>query len=343
MAPSNISLLEYDKFNAWNQFVVNNSNATFFHLAQWKNVLQRAFRAEPFYLYAHNKDKLTGILPLALVYRPLFGEVLISTPFCVYGGAVSDDPDTVLYLENAAMELARQHKVKYLELRYINPTRHDWPVNTDYYKFGKPLSSDNEENFRSIPKRRRAEIRKSMSEKFECESDKGINRFFEIYARSLRDIGTPVYPRRYFEILYDVFNEEIEILVISKNNRDICSLLSFYFGNQVHLYYIGGLPAARSLRAYDFVIWEQMKRACNRGMNYFDLGRSIIGTGSYASKKTWGIDPVPLNYQYYLVRAKEMPRINPLNPRYRPFIRVWKRLPLPVANYIGPVFSRIIA
>ena len=132
----------------------------------------------------------------------------------------------------------------------------------------------------------------------------------------------------------------MQILTVSKDGNGICSLLSFYFGKRVMPYYIGGLPLARSLRAYDFVLWQQMQYACNKGVDTFDLGRSIAGTGSFHSKKTWGIKPKPIVYQYHLVRAKNVPHINPLNPRYRPLIAIWKKLPLSVANSIGPLVSR---
>ncbi len=343
MKPNNINVLKEGDWNAWNSFVARHPHGTFFHLAEWRDVLQQAFQIETFYLYAHDSNVITGILPLALVRRPLLGKVMISTPFCVLGGVLSNNVAITKQLEDTAVEMAKQHKVKYLELRYNEQTRADWPVNLDYFNFCKNLYQSNEENFKAIPKRRRAEIRKALSINLTCEEDIDINRFFAIYSCSLRNQGTPVYPKRYFEVLRNIFKERMQILTVSKDGNSICSLLSFYFGKRVMPYYIGGLPLARSLRAYDFVLWQQMQYACDKGVEIFDLGRSIAGTGSYHSKKTWGIKPEPLVYQYYLIRAKNVPHINPLNPRYRPLVAIWKRLPLSIANSIGPLFSRIIA
>ena len=343
MESSKIRVLEEKDRNDWNSYVTRHPHGTFFHLAEWREVLQQAFKIETFYLYSQDSTGINGVLPLALVHRPLLGKVMISTPFCVLGGALSDSVDITMQLEDTAVELAKQHRVKYLELRYHEQTRADWPVNSDYFNFCKDLYQSNEENFKAIPKRRRAEVRKALSINLACEEDIDINRFFAIYSCSLRNQGTPAYPKRYFEVLHSIFKERMQILTVSQDGNAICSLLSFYFGKRVMLYYIGGMPSARSLRAYDLVIWHQMQYACDRGVEIFDLGRSIAGTGSFNSKKTWGIKPEQLVYQYYLIRANNVPHINPLNPRYRPLIAVWKRLPLGVANSIGPLFSRIIA
>ena len=338
-----INILDEGNWDAWNSYVAHHTRGTFFHLAEWREILQQAFKIETFYLYSQDSIGINGILPLALVRRPLLGKVMISTPFCVLGGALSDNVDITKQLEDTAVELAKQHKVNYLELRYHEQTRTDWPVNSDYFIFCKDLHQNNEENFKAIPKSRRKEIRKALSINLTCENDMDINRFYSIYSCSLRNQGTPVYPKRYFEVLRNIFKERLQILTVSQDKNAICSMLSFYFSNRVMLYYIGGMPSARSLRANDFVIWKQMQYACDKGVEIFDLGRSIAGTGSFNSKKTWGIKPEQLVYQYYLIRANNVPHINPLNPRYRPAIALWKRLPLPIANSIGPLFSRIIA
>jgi len=117
-------------------------------------------------------------------------------------------------------------------------------------------------------------------------------------------------------------------------------VLSFFFRNEVLPYYGGGTPRARHLGANDFMYWELMTRAADRGARLFDFGRSKIGTGSFAFKKNWGFEPEPLHYQYWLQPGREIPDHNPLNPKYRTMIAAWKRLPLPIANIIGPAIVR---
>ena len=128
--------------------------------------------------------------------------------------------------------------------------------------------------------------------------------------------------------------------VTDANGKLLSSVLSFYFRNEILPYYAGDDLAARDLAANDFKYWELMRRACERGCTLFDYGRSKIGTGPYSFKKNWGFEPTPLSYEYRLFKRDGVPQNNPMNPKYRAFIALWKRLPLPVANAIGPHIVR---
>ena len=138
----------------------------------------------------------------------------------------------------------------------------------------------------------------------------------------------------------DVFGKRCNVLTVRSGGQPVSSVMSFYFRDEVLPYYGGGLPAARVLKGYDFMYWELMKHARERGYRLFDYGRSKVGTGSYSFKKNWGFQPAPLHYQYHLVNAQTMPNVNPNNPKYRYLVAAWKKLPLPVANTVGPWLSR---
>jgi FemAB-related protein (PEP-CTERM system-associated) len=120
----------------------------------------------------------------------------------------------------------------------------------------------------------------------------------------------------------------------------LAALLSFYFKDQVMPYYGGAVPAARPSHAYDLLYWSLMRRAVGRGARVFDFGRSKVGSGAFDYKRFWGFEPTPLAYQYCLVRARTVPDVNPLNPKYRHMVAIWRRLPLPVANRLGPLLAR---
>jgi len=89
--------------------------------------------------------------------------------------------------------------------------------------------------------------------------------------------------------------------------------------------------------------WDLMRRAIGRGCRFFDYGRSKKGAGSYDFKKNWGFSPEPLYYECLPIRAREIPDINPMNPKYRLLISSWKRLPLPVSKLLGPMISKYLA
>jgi len=123
----------------------------------------------------------------------------------------------------------------------------------------------------------------------------------------------------------------------------VASVLSFLHKGAVMPYYGGGLPIARNLKAYDFMYWEVMRTACEAEFTTFDYGRSKVDSGSYSFKKNWGFEPSPLQYEYHLVKATQVPNRNPTNPKFELAVNVWKKLPLIIANQIGPWISPYLA
>ena len=159
--------------------------------------------------------------------------------------------------------------------------------------------------------------------------------------RKRRNMRTLAVPDQSFQSLRHVFGDACEVMtVVDAQRQPLSSVLSFYFRDEVLPYYAGDAVAARNLAANDFKYWELMRRACERGLRTFDYGRSKRGTGSFDFKKNWGFEPTPLNYEYVLHKGGDIPQNNPLNPKYRAFIALWRRLPLAVANAIGPHIVR---
>ncbi len=229
----------------------------------------------------------------------------------------------------------------YLELRQRAPRNPEWPTRSDrYVTFRRPIHPDPERNLREIPRKQRAMVRKGRAAGLESILDPDTERFYPLYAESVRNLGTPVFPRGYIRLLAEVFGKECEVLTVLHRGRPVSSVLSFFFRDEVLPYYGGSRPAARDLKANDFMYWELMRRAAERGVRTFDYGRSKRGTGSYHFKKNWGFEPEPLFHEYHLVRAEAVPDKSPANPRYRLFVAAWKRLPLPVSRWVGPAIAR---
>ncbi|HEB97830.1 MAG TPA: FemAB family PEP-CTERM system-associated protein [Sedimenticola thiotaurini] len=327
-------------FGRWNACVERAPDATFFHLAGWKRVLERAFGHPTHYLYAEREGRVEGILPLARVRSLLFGDMLVSTPFCVYGGIVAENDEAAAGLRQAACDLADRLRVDSLELRNLQPSGLDWPTKSLYVTFRKQIDPDPEVNLKAIPRKQRAMVRKGIKAGLQSEHDDGWRRLYRVYSESVRNLGTPVFPQRLFQVLREEFGDACEVLMVTHEGRDIAGVMSFYFRDQVLPYYGGSIALARALKGNDFMYWELMRRSGERGIRLFDYGRSKEGTGSYSFKKNWGFTPEPLYYENYLVEADTIPEINPMNPKYQLFIRAWKRLPLPVANTVGPLLAR---
>lgn len=324
----------------WDEFVQTCPSATFFHRAGWKDVIERAFGHRTYFFLAEANGVIEGVLPLAEIKSLLFGHSLASLPFCVYGGVAATSERAAAALDSEAIAMAQRLGVDHLEYRSQVASHADWPTKDLYVTFRRPIDPDLERNMSAIPRKQRAMVRKGIKSGLVSEVDSGCDRLFAAYSDSVHRLGTPVFPRRYFEILREVFHADSEILSISHQGRLIASVLSFFFRDQVLPYYGGGTQAARDVAGNDFMYWEVMRRACERGLRVFDYGRSKRGTGSFDFKKNWGFEPEPLHYQYRLIRGRSLPDHNPLNPKYRFFISMWQRLPLAVANRLGPFIVR---
>ncbi len=324
----------------WDAFVDACPKATFFHLAGWKQVIEQAFGHRTHYLFAETDGGISGVLPLVHIKSRLFGNALISTPFCVYGGVASEEAGVCEKLEGAACKLAEELKVDYLELRNREARHPDWPTKQLYVTFRKTMESDAEANMLAIPRKQRAMVRKGIKAGLKGDFDHSLKDFYSAYSQSVHSLGTPVFSRSYFECLQEVFKDKCDILTVTHNGELVSSVMNFYFRDEVLSYYGGGTPIARQLKGNDFMYWELMRHSCERGLKVFDYGRSKQGTGSYSFKKNWGFEPTPLYYEYYLVKAGQMPDISPMNPKYKLFINAWKRLPLSVTQLLGPLIAR---
>lgn len=340
MSALTIGMLDAGGHAAWDAFVHDCPDATFFHRAGWQTVIERAFGHRTWFLYAARGAELAAILPLAEVRSWMFGHTLCALPFCVYGGLAGADTEACAALDEHAQQLARRLKVDHLEYRHLLRRHADWAGTELYATFRKPLADSADQNMAAIPRKQRAMVRKGIAAGLASEIDDGIERFFRCYASSVHRLGTPVFSRKYFRILKAVFGADCELLTVQHDSQTICAVLSFYFRNEVLPYYGGGGLAARTLAGNDFMYWEVMRRACDRGIGLFDFGRSKRGTGAFDFKKNWGFDATPLGYEYQLHGARALPQRHPLNPKFSLSIRAWRTLPLPVANVLGPFIVR---
>lgn len=335
-----INTLDVAQYARWDEFVNNTDEATFFHLSGWKEVIEQAFGHKTYFLYTEQEGEITGILPLVHVNSLLFGNQLSSTAFCVYGGIVASNGEAYNALDQEACRLAEQLGVDSLEMRNRTQKTPGRPHKDLYVTFRKELDPDVEKNMLAIPRKQRAVVRKGIEAGLVSVIDSTVDRLYQAYSESVRNLGTPVFSKKYFQTLKAVFGEQCEVLTVELNGQLIASVMNFYYKDEVLPYYGGGTALARDVKGNDFMYWEVMRRAVQKGIKIFDYGRSKIGTGSYSFKKNWGFVPEPLFYEFHLVKAKALPDINPLNPKYQLFIAAWKKLPLPISQIVGPFLSK---
>lgn len=338
--------LEPGATGAWDRFVEQHPSGTFFHRAAWEQVLRRAFGHDPLFAFAERDGAITGVLPLMRVKSLLFGHTLISSPFCVYGGPLAVDSESFAALDAHAADAMRRSGATATEYRFREPPDPaclpgDWQSKDDLYvTFRRPIGANDDDNLKAIPRKQRAMVRKGIDRGLTSRADQDVTTLHRIYAESVRNLGTPVFSLSYFRLLAEVFRDRMDVVTIRDDDQPVAAVLNFYDRDEVLPYYGGGRAAARAVAANDFMYWEVMRRAAARGCRLFDFGRSKVGTGAFAFKKNWGFPPVPLSHRFRLKPGEAIPDHNPLNPKYRLFIAGWKRLPLPVANALGPLIVR---
>lgn len=320
----------------WDAFVESNSDATFFHRAGWKRIIEEVFGHPTWFLYAERNGVIEGVLPLAQIKSVLFGNTLMSLPFCVYGGVAANSDEAMTALTEAAQKKSELLRVDALEFRNQQSCNTGWAHKDLYVTFRKEIDPDPDINLKNIPRKQRAMVRKGIKAGLESRWDDGEDCFYDAYSQSVHALGTPVFSRKLFKQLREEFGNDCRILTITKDGRTVASVMNFYFRDEVLPYYGGGTSEARALKGNDFMYWELMRRSAESGIRIFDYGRSKQGAGSYSFKKNWGFEPEPLHYEYYLVNAKEIPEVNPMNPKYQMFIKLWRKFPLPVTQWLGP-------
>jgi len=335
-------------FPKWDAYVKSHQKGSFFHLSGWKTVIEKSFSHACYFLYAEHEGEMSGVLPLVEVKSKLFGHALVSTPFCVYGGAIADSSDIVRQLEDEACKLAEQLDVDYLELRYKDKQDSALLLKQAHSTFGCEIAEDSDKILAKIKKKQRAVVRHSLKNdlSFSTSSSTKTNDFSDFYqllSTSYRNLGTPIFKKRYFENLMTTFNDCSDITIIKdKDSNPSSAVMNFYFNEQVLPYYGGGNDNARGLKSADFMYYQVLCHAQNKGKTWFDFGRSKNDSGPYKYKKNWGMEPQPLHYYYHLVKANELPNLSPNNPKYKFFINMWQKLPLKVSQIIGPFLSKYL-
>jgi FemAB-related protein (PEP-CTERM system-associated) len=328
---------------AWNGFVEGHAGAATYHQYVWRDVMRAAFGVETHYLMARGAEGgVGGILPLARLRSWLFGDFLVSLPYFNYGGPLTRDPQADAALLAEAETLARRLGVSHVELREVTPREPCWPVRTDKVAMVLDLEADHPAQLAALGAKLRSQVRRPQREGARVERGGAelLPKFYRVFARNMRDLGTPVYSQRFFAEIAARLGSAAEIVVVSIGDVPTAAafLLHFRSGTEI--------PWASSLREWNRVgvnmllYWESLKAAIDRGSRTFDFGRSTVNSGTYRFKAQWGAAPRPLYWHYWLAPGRAMPGLNPDNPKFAVAIRVWQSMPLWATNVLGPPIVR---
>ncbi|MCC7127063.1 MAG: FemAB family PEP-CTERM system-associated protein [Acidobacteria bacterium] len=329
----------------WDTYVAARADATIYHLSAWRRVIHNVFGHRTHYLVASGSDgAITGVLPLARVKSRLFGDFLVSLPYVNYGGACADSPEVARELEAAAIDMARGFGVSHLELRSEAAGGTALAVQVSKVSMRLNLERDPETLWKRLGAKLRNQIRRPEREGVECRIGRHdqLDAFYDVFAANMRDLGTPVYPKALFEAVLDLFPDHASIVTIYRGRDAVAAGFLLGFRDRVEVPWASSLRAHNRIGVNVHLYWQMLKFCCERGYAVFDFGRSSPDSGPYQFKQQWGAQPVPLHWRHWVPEGRDLPAVNPQNPRFQQAIRIWQHLPVPLTRLLGPAIVRNI-
>ncbi len=309
----------------------------------WLTVLQYGLRHEPYLLEATEGGRTVGVLPLAFVRSILFGRFLVGLPYLNSGGFIAADDDVTRRLIDRAVELADVLRVRYLELRHERHVEHPRLTAKQTHKvlMRRPLPGGPAAVWASLRGKVRNQVRKAQKQTLGVAwgGRELLPEFYAVFSENMRDLGTPVYPLGLFAQVLRSFPGRAELCVVRKGDAPLAAALLAHGAGVTELLSASSLREFNSTCANMLMYWRLLERAVGRGQVVFDFGRSTPGGGTYRFKKQWGAKPEPSVWQYY-VRRGPVGELQPHAAKYRRLVRLWRRLPLPLARLLGPHIVR---
>ena len=344
---SDVDVIQCDDSHAreWDQYLDNAADSSFYQLSGWNRINKKQFSHQVFNLAALEQGKFVGVFPLVFINSRLFGKILCSMPFVNFGGPCANSQIIERKLLDAAIEIANQKNVDYLEMRLTKIIDGNLPNTQSKISMTLDLAEDADDIWNSFNGKHRTNIRRVYKNDVEVRSGQKelLDDFYTILSESWRSLGTPIYNKKYFASILDEFPKSTRIFVCyHKGNIPIAAAFNGYHKGIVEGMWAGGIAKYRGLQANYVLYWEMIKHACEHGYESFHLGRSSINSGGEQFKKKWKANTKQLYWQYFLNRQKQLPELNVNNPKFQLAIKTWKKLPTKLTTIIGPFIARNI-
>lgn len=323
----------------WDAYVAAHPAATAYHEWDWRDVFGPVFGHEPIYLAAREGGAIVGVLPVVAFRSRLFGQFLCSLPFVNYGGVLASSPDVASSLLSEAVRIGRSRGASHVELRHVARQLPDAPVKQHKVTMLLPLKETAEAQWTALDNKVRNMVRKA--EKSELTSETGgaalLDAFYAVFSVNMRDLGTPVYPTRFFAAVLEACGPSARLHVVRHQGAPVAASMTIDHRDRVEVPWASSLRSARQMNPNMLLYWHMLKDVIARGGTVFDFGRSTPGEGTFLFKKQWKAEPVPLHWEYALLTREALPDQSPGSGKFAMAIELWKKLPVPVANTIGPL------
>lgn len=338
----------------WMAYVARHPSAHLAHCWAWRDIFVNVFGHGSHFLIARKNlesepQAVAGVLPLFHVKSFLFGSALIAVPYLNGGGVLADDGEVRRMLVEAATSLGLKLGVKYVEFRDRDRSLFGAPnlfERSHKVAMLLPLINDTQKMLMSFPSKLRTKIRRPEKSGFHIEEFSGasedtspVETFYTVFSHHMRDLGTPVYPKSLFASVARAFGERCHIFLGWHDGNPTSCGMTIGYKDKAEIPWASSLIKYKHLNPNTLLYWHAIKKACEEGYAALDFGRSSPNSGTYDFKRQWGCEPAPL-YWYYAGGEANIPDVNPENPKFSALVQCWKRLPLPLANAVGPWITR---
>ncbi len=327
----------------WENYVKEKDTSFGYALPTWMNIFKKAFGHETFGFMALENEKVVGILPVTHVKSMIFGSSLCSIPFVNYGGIISDSMEVSQMLSEHAQNLRAELKVSSIELRHMHACGLDLPAKANHkVSMILDLPETSELLWKSFKDKVRNQVRKAQ--KNGLTNVRGgielLDDFYSVFCVNMRDLGTPVYAKSFFRVVLEHLPKETEIICVYREGVCIAAGVLYRYGDTMQMPWASSLLEHRSFCPNHSLYWEALSISADEGYKYFDFGRSTPNSGPWSFKKQWGVREVPLYWEYLMEEGGVLPALSNTNPKFQMVINMWKKLPLCVANTLGPKIVR---
>lgn len=338
----------------YNQYVAGHTLATPYHSSAWLQTAENAYSHTSWLVTAHQNGSLCGVLPLVEVKPPIGAGSLVSLPFCDLGGVLADNQNVRERLIAEAKLLAKTNRSRALEIREggaeLDPAK-TLPASLKVRMLCE-LPENSEALFKSYKPKLRSQIRKAEKNGLRAElrtDEAAIYPFYNIFSRNMRRLGSPVHSLRWFQELKAAYGDHLLTGLVFLGDQPVGAGVVLLGGKQACIPWASTLEEFNRLAPNMLLYWSLLSHVCDLGYTRFDFGRSTLDEGTYRFKKQWGAKPYELNWSEHHNGRRNLPVKNSENngvsatSRLRPLVeKIWQRLPLPVANWLGPKLRRYI-
>jgi len=328
----------------WDVALAGFEGGSFCHRLGWRSVMEDALGHRTFWMTARDPGgAIAGLLPLVRVRSRIFGDYLVSMPFLNYGGPVGSD-EARRVLAEWASATAAELGVDLLELRNRQPLTVDGLVeNARKLAVVKELPDSSELLWeKGIKAKVRSQIRRPMKEGMDVDFGNAlVDDFYSVFSTTMRDLGTPVLPRLFFDKVAEEFGDSVIFAVVRHEGVPVAAGCGLSWCGEFEITWAGASRDHARLAPNMLLYWGLMEESVRRGMSAFNFGRCSPDSGTHRFKRQWGSEDHVLPWlQWSPSGVPSTP--NPESPKFKAATNVWRRLPVGVTNVIGPRLSRVI-